>query len=133
MVLRRTASRCVHHPAAARLRQSGGVSGNNVDREAIEAYLREIDLPAAIAGIRSEAATMNGLRSLYLAGLAHSLEAMWDLAMEILGKGAAVPYERCVEAATGKPPEPSNPKAKRERVAQLLGRAGHESSTQVPC
>ena len=72
---------------------------------------------------------MNGLRQSYLIGLAHSLEVMWDLAMEVLGKGAAVPYARCVEAATGKPPEPSNPKAKRERVAELLGRAGHQSST----
>ena len=117
------------HPAAARLRQSGGVSGNSVDRKAAEEYLREVDLPQAIAGIRSEAATMNGLRQSYLIGLAHSLEVMWDLAMEVLGKGAAVPYARCVEAATGKPPEPSNPKAKRERVDELLGRAGHQSST----
>src|SRR3954465_10840683 len=50
------------HPAAARLRQSGGVSGNNVDREAAEEYLREIDLPKAIAGIRSEAEKMDSLR-----------------------------------------------------------------------
>ena len=129
MVLRRTAACCVHSSGGARLRESGGVSGKSVDRKAAEEYLREVDLPEAIAGIRSEAATMNGLRQSYLTGLAHSLEVMWDLAMEILGKGAAVPYARCVEASTGKPPEPSNPKAKRERVAELLGRAGHQSST----
>ncbi len=45
--------------------------------------------------------------------------------MEILGKGPAVPYARCVEASTGRPPEPSKPEAKRERVAELLGRAGY--------
>ena len=44
--------------------------------------------------------------------------------MEILGKGPAVPYARSVEASTGKAPEPSQPEAKRERVAELLGRAG---------
>jgi hypothetical protein len=53
---------------------------------------------------------------------------MWDLAMEVLGKGDPVPYARAVEASTGKPPEPSNPEAKRERVAELLGRAGYKSS-----
>ncbi len=44
------------HPAAARLRQSGGVGAKNIDRDAIESYLRDVDLPAAIAGLRSEAA-----------------------------------------------------------------------------
>jgi hypothetical protein len=52
---------------------------------------------------------------------------MWDLAMEMLGRGAAVSYERCVRASTGRPPEPSQPQAKRERVAELLARAGHNS------
>jgi hypothetical protein len=53
---------------------------------------------------------------------------MWDLAMEVLGKGDPVPYARCVEAATAKPPEPSKPEAKRDRVDELLGRGGYTSS-----
>jgi hypothetical protein len=116
------------HPAAARLRQSGGVSGKNVDREAVEQYLGEVDLPQAIAGVREEAGRMGGLRQPYLTGLATCLETMWDLAMEVFGKGDAVPYARCVEAATGKPPEPSRPETKRARVGELLGRAGYASS-----
>jgi hypothetical protein len=116
------------HPAAARLRQSGGVSGKNVDREAVEQYLGEVDLPQAIAGVREEAGRMGGLRQPYLTGLATCLETMWDLAMEVFGKGDAVPYARCVEAATGKPPEPSMPEAKRARVGELLGRAGYAAS-----
>jgi hypothetical protein len=52
---------------------------------------------------------------------------MWDLAMEILGVGEPVPYARCVEASTGQAPEPSDPSAKRERVAELLARAGYPS------
>ena len=48
--------------------------------------------------------------------------------MEVLGKGDPVPYTRAVEASTARPPEPSSPEAKRERVAELLGRAGHSTS-----
>jgi hypothetical protein len=116
-------------PGAARVRETGGVGGKTVDREAVERYLREVDLPVAIAGVKSEAAKIGGLRGEYLKGLAGSMETMWDLAMEILGKGPAVPYARCVESSTGKGPEPSDPKAKRERVAELLERAGYKSST----
>jgi hypothetical protein len=110
------------HPAAAKLRAAGGVSEKN--REAVEEYTRAIDLPQAIAGVRQEAKNMGGLRQAYLSGMADSLDVMWDLAMEVAGKGAAVPYARCVEAATAKPPEPSQPEKKRERVAELLSRAG---------
>jgi hypothetical protein len=52
---------------------------------------------------------------------------MWDLAREILGQGERVPYERCVRASTGAAPEPSDPIAKRRRVAELLAKAGHPS------
>ncbi|MGD0155962.1 MAG: hypothetical protein ABSB50_07680 [Terracidiphilus sp.] len=116
------------HPAAARIRQFGGVAGKNVDREAVEEYLRAVDLPEAIAGLRKEAAKMGGLRQPYLTGMAICLETMWDLAMEVLGKGDPVPYARSVEASTAKPPEPSRPERKRERLAELLGRAGYTAS-----
>ncbi len=116
-------------PAAARVRETGGVSGKNADRQAVEEYLRQVDLPQAVAGIRDEAKKIGGTRSQYLQGLSLCLETMWDLAMEVLGKGKPVPYARCVESSTGRPPEPSNPGAKRERVAELLGRAGYSSSS----
>jgi hypothetical protein len=116
------------HPAAARLRESGGVCAKNIDRDAVETYLRDVDVPAAIAGLREEAARSREPRRSYLAGTALCLDVMWDLAMEVLGKGDPVPYTRSVEASTGKPPEPSRPDAKRERVAELLGRAGYSPS-----
>ena len=116
-------------PAAARLRATGGVGGKAIDREALEAYLREVDLPKAMDGLSAEAQKIGGLRGQYLAGLALSLQTMWDLAMEMLGKGKPVPYERCVQASTGKPPEPSRPDAKRDRVAELLNRAGYSTSS----
>ena len=116
------------HPAAARLRQSGGITGKTIDREAVDAYLRGVDLPAAIAGLRKESVSCDALRRAYLAGLADSLDVMWDLAMEVLGKGDSVPYARAVEASTARPPEPSRPAARRERIAELLGRAGYTPS-----
>jgi hypothetical protein len=115
------------HPAAARLRASGGVGAKNVDRQAVEEYLRAVNLSEAIAGLRREAESMDVLRRAYLTGMAVSFETMADLAMEILGKGDPVPYARCVEASTAKPPEPSRPESKRDRLAELLGRAGYSS------
>ena len=121
-------------PAAARVREAGGVSGKNADRQAVQEYLRQVDLPQAIAGIRDEARKIGapkigGTRRQYLEGLSLCLETMWDLAMEVLGKGKPVPYARCVESSTGRPPEQSNPGAKRDRVAELLGRAGYSTSS----
>ena len=97
------------HPSAAMVRESGGVAGKRIDQEAVEEYLRHVDLPKAIAGVREEAGKLQGLRKSYLIGLADSLEVMWDLAMEVIGKGDPVPYARSVEASTAKPPEPSRP------------------------
>ena len=116
------------HPAAARVRQTGGVSAKTPDREALESYLADVDIPGAIAALRAES---SGLRGQYLAGLALCFEIMWDLAMELLGRGPAVPYARCVLASTGRPPEPSHPEAKRERVAELLASAGFPSDDRA--
>jgi len=116
------------HPAAARLRATGGVSGKEPDRSALEEYVRAVDIAGAVAGIRRESANVGRLRAAYLEGQALCVEVMWELAMEILGKGPAVPYEECVRASTGRAPEPSDPARKCARVAELLGRAGHPSS-----
>jgi hypothetical protein len=115
-------------PAAAVLRESGGVTGKNRNHAAVGDYLSRVDIPRTIAGIRDEAGKVAGLRGQYLLGLSLSLETMWDLAMEVLEKGDPVPYERCVEASTGRSPEPSEPEGKRDRVAELLGRAGYSTT-----
>lgn len=117
------------HSTAARVRESGGVSAKAPDKPAIEAYLAEVDILGAIRGMKAEGEKSGGLRGEYIGGLAICFEAMWDLAMEILGKGEPVPYERCVQASTGRAPEQSDPKGKRERVAELLAKAGHPSTT----
>ncbi len=118
--------------AAARLRETGGVSRPRADREAVDSYLRQVDIPAAIAGMRTSMPKSGSSpgRDAFIEGLAVCLQVMWELAMEMLGKGDPVPYERSVEASTGKPPQPSQPQVKRERLAELLGRAGY--STAAP-
>jgi hypothetical protein len=109
-------------PTAARVRESGGVSAKSPDRQAIQVYLDRVEILSAIRALKTETP-----HSEYLAGLALCFETMWDLAMEILGVGDPVPYSRCVQASTGRAPEPSDPTAKRERVAELLARTGYPS------
>ena len=116
-----TLPRAYTHNAADHLRKSGGVSGKDLDRGAVDTYLGDLNLRQAIDGIRTESKNTDPLRQAYLTGLADSLQVMLDLALETIGKGDPVPYERAVEASTGKPPEPSQPQSRRDRVAELLG------------
>jgi hypothetical protein len=115
-------------PAAARLRAAGGVTGK--DSTAVADYVREMgaEIVRSLDAINVEARRVGGLRGAYLEGLNISLTTMWALAMEVTGKGNRVPYEESVKASTGRPPEPSDPTAKRARVAELLGRAGYKSA-----
>jgi hypothetical protein len=110
------------HAAAARVRASGGVVAKAPDKEAIEAYLGAVDVRGAIGGLAKA-------NSSYVSNLALCLEVMWDLAMELLGTGEPVPYERSVRASIGADPSPSDPAAKRQRVSELLAREGYPSRT----
>lgn len=115
-------------PSAARIRESGGVASKTLDRVAVDEYLGLIDVVGAIDGLRMEAQKMEGLRAQFLSSLSSALETMWDLSREVLGRGDPVPYERCVKVATGHAPEPSRPEAKRNRVMELLGKAGYQTT-----
>src|SRR5512138_3137680 len=109
------------HPAAARLRETGGVAARAPDAAAIDAYLAAVDVPRAIDDLLALAREVGGLRGAFLAGQGESLRVMWELAEELRGRGPKVPYARCVLASTGRPPGPSRPEASRERLAELLG------------
>ncbi len=118
------------HPTAARVRDTGGVAARTPDLAALDAYLRAVDMPSAIAGIRRGAACVgNPLRARYLDGLAGCFQVMWDLALEVLGHGPTVPFDRCVRAATGQPPEPSDPEARLERLRRLMAARGDRVAT----
>lgn len=124
--------RAWRHPAAAALRRGGGVGAANIDVAAVERYLDVVDVPEAIVEVRvAAAATARGVRRAYLEGLCDSLDVMWELVEERLGRGSAVPFERCVIASTGAEPTPSHPAARRERVAELLARQGHRTGTRA--
>jgi hypothetical protein len=116
------------HAAAAKLRETGGVAAEEIDREAVDAYLSAVDVAGAIGELTDAGRDLGRVRGAYLVGVGESLEVMWDLAQERLGRGDKVPYERCVIASTGRPPQPSEPEPKRRRVAELLAEAGHPSS-----
>ncbi len=117
------------HPAAAALRKAGGVAAKAPDLAALDAYLAAVDVAAAVKELARLAGTIGGLRGAYLGGMADSLQAMVELALELVGRGPKVDYDRCVVTSTGKPPEPSSPEAKRRRVAELLAKAGYRAGT----
>jgi hypothetical protein len=116
------------HPAAVVLRANGGAGARAPDRAAVEAYLAAVNVHGSIKRLLEGACATGGLRGDYLEGLALCCEVMWDLAMELVGRGPQVPYERCVRTITGRAPEPSQPAAKRARVTELLAAAGHASN-----
>ncbi|MFN7988731.1 MAG: hypothetical protein U0529_14755 [Thermoanaerobaculia bacterium] len=112
---------------AARLRELGGVSAKPETLAALDAYLAAVDVRGAIGKIRDEAGRGEGLRARYLEGLGFCFEVMLDLALEVAGLGAPVPYEKCMRAILGRPGSPSDPAARRERVRELLAAAGFPS------
>jgi hypothetical protein len=115
------------HPAAMRLRETGGVSDRNPDRQAVKAYLDGVDVAGSILAFSEEARSTPGLRGSYLQGLALCFETMWEMVLEILGEGPAVPYAQCVRASIGADPSPSDPSLKCRRVEELLARTGFRS------
>ena len=123
--------RAYSHPRAAAVRASGGVSAKAPDRTAINAYLAEVDIACAIAAVAEGVREIGGLRGRYLEGLALSIGVMWELALELLGRGEPVAYCRAVEASCGVSPSPSQPQAKRERVQALLAAAGYAGDLQA--
>src|SRR5512139_41464 len=117
------------HPAAGKLRETGGVAAKEPDRAAVDAYLAGVDVLGAVRQMAEAGRAMGGLRGAYLQGQGECCQVMWDLSQEMLGRGPKVPYERCVVASTGRPPEPSRPEAKRRQLAELLAAAGHPSGS----
>ena len=96
--------RAYTHPAAAALRANGGAGAEKPDAASLSAYLAKVDVKGAIQLVLASAQEIGGLRGAHLEGLGLCCEVMLSLAMEIVGKGPPVPYERCVRTITGAPP-----------------------------
>jgi hypothetical protein len=88
------------------VRESGGVSARESIARRSKSTCARVDLPKPFAGVEARRQQSSRAAPSLSDRLALS-RTMWDLAMEVLGKGDPVPYERCVEASTAKPPEPS--------------------------
>jgi hypothetical protein len=116
------------NPAAAKLRETGGIGAKQPDHAALDAYLAAVDVRGAIEEMSAQGRAIGGLRDAYLTGQGECLLAMWDLVQELRGKGPKVPYDRCVIGSTGQPPEPSDPRSKRDLLASLLGKAGYQTT-----
>jgi hypothetical protein len=117
------------HPAAAKLRETGGVGAKEPDRGAVDAYLAAVNVRGAIEELTAAGRSLGGLRGAYLEGTGECLLVMYELVEELRGKGPKVPYERAVIGSTGKPPEPSRPEAKRLLLEGLLAKAGYAVGT----
>jgi hypothetical protein len=115
------------HAAAAALRANGGVGARSPDGASIDAYLAEVDVREAIGRVLEGARRTGGSRGDYLEGLGLCCAVMWDLAMEITGRGPPVPYERCVRTITGPSPLKSLSSWLSQRQAGLLAAAGLDS------
>ena len=108
------------HPAAARVREIGRRWRQRLSTATLSRPICATSIfprPSPACATKPPVA-LNCAAPILRASLSR-LDVMWDLAMEVLGKGDPVPYTRAVEASTGKPPEPSQPEAK----ARARGRA----------
>ena len=64
------------HPAAARVRASGGVGGKEPDAAAIDAFLAAVDVRGAIDALAAESKALAGLRRAFFDGLNECLAVM---------------------------------------------------------
>src|SRR5512138_1879095 len=64
------------HPAAARLRETGGLSAPAPDQGAIDAYLAAVDVPGAIDAAIAHGRALGGVRGAFLAGQGESLRVV---------------------------------------------------------
>lgn len=117
---------CYALPEAAALRKSGGVSAREPDRATIRAFLAKATPAEHIDAFEREARSFDAQRKALVLSLADTLRVQLDLALERLGDGPAVPYERCVRASIGAVPQEADTQEDLRRVRDLLGVLGEK-------
>jgi len=117
---------CYALPEAELLRKSGGVSAKAPDRESIRAFLAKAKPAEHIDAFVREAQSFEPRRKALVLALADTIRVQLDLAMERLGDGPPVPYERCVRSSTGDVAKEADTKADLERARDLLGQLGEK-------
>ena len=92
-----------HPDGRAQVRESGGVSAKAPGpRPRSTPISRDVDVLGGDPRTRRRRRRRRDSAPPTSTDLALCFEVMWDLAMELLGKGEPVPYERCVLASTGR-------------------------------
>ena len=121
--------RPTRYAPAARVRETGGVSGKNGGSEAVEEYLRQVDFRGAIAGVRNEAEKIGGLRGQYLAGLRFAWRRCGTWPWRCWGRAS-----RCrMRAALRRRPGSRRSLRSRDESGSgggAVGRAGYPSSSR---
>jgi hypothetical protein len=115
-----------HGPEAESLRKSGGVSAKQPDRDTIRAYLAKTRPAERIGEMESHARDFEPMRRALVLGLAGTMRVQLELAMELLGEGPAVPYERCATASMGEPAREAGTAEELREVRELLGQLGEK-------
>ena len=123
--------RAYKHPAAAKLRQSGGVAGKKIDVSAVDAYLKAVDIPAAIGELNEAAGTRRSVARRLPAGPVR-------VPGRDVGPGAGTTRARAARAVRALRDgvdrcgaDAFRSVAKRERIAELLARQGYKSATRA--
>lgn len=117
---------CYDGDDAASLRKSGGAGAKAPDRETIRKYIARVKPLAFIDDMERHAKSFAPLRRDLVSGLSEALRVEFDLALERIGDGPAVPYDRCVNASMGQTAQAADTTADRERVRELLGVVGEK-------
>ncbi len=117
---------CYQGPQADSLRKSGGVSAREPDRDTVRAYLAKTRPAEHIDRMVAQANGFEPMRRALVQGLADTMRVQLDLALERLGDGPAVDYDRCVIASTGTTAKEADTKNELEQVRHLLGEIGEK-------
>jgi hypothetical protein len=117
--------------SAAATRASKGMEGDPPDFEAITGFLAEMDFPLVLSNLDAAAGRIGGLEKTYIEGLLAALTIMWEIALEKLERGDPVAYDRCVLAATGATPKPSDPTSLKNELAEAFKQAGYSDPADL--
>ncbi len=109
------------------LRKTGGAGAKNPDRDTVRAYLKRVQPTAHIEAMELLAKDFEPLRRDLVAGIAEALRVQFDLALECIGEGPAVSYDRCVNASMGQPAKAVDTREELRQVRELLGAVGENT------
>jgi len=114
---------------AEALRMSGGASAKEPAHDAIVAYLNRTSPTKHIDAVEQLSSDFEPSRKDLVHGLVSTLRMELDLALERIGEGPKVPYERCTMASMGEPATEVDTTDDLERVRDLLRRLGEKVPT----